>query len=85
MSPTAKVVTCWRVMVLQELFWLVARPLVADDGPSAVMLAGMCTGLSPGTPGGEAATASRTDNPKMDDEPRARTPFDIVQYARRSR
>jgi Insertion element 4 transposase N-terminal len=43
--PTAKVVTCWRVMVppsvLQELFWLVAGPLAADDAPSAVMLAGM--------------------------------------------
>ena len=43
--PTSKVVTCWRVMVppsvLQELFWRAAGPLVADDAPSAVMLAGM--------------------------------------------
>ena len=43
--PTPKVITCWRVpvppSVLEELFWQAAGPLVADDAPSAVMLAGM--------------------------------------------
>jgi hypothetical protein len=43
--PTEKVVTCWRVLVpaevMQALFWRAAGPLVADDEPSAVLLAGM--------------------------------------------
>jgi Insertion element 4 transposase N-terminal len=43
--PTAKVITCWRGMVppsvLQELFWTAAGPLISDDAPSAVMLAGL--------------------------------------------
>jgi hypothetical protein len=43
--PCPKVITCWRrlvpPLVMQELFWLAAGPLVADDAPSAVMLAGM--------------------------------------------
>lgn len=43
--PTSKVITCWRVMVppslLEELFWRVAGPLIGDDAPSAVLLAGM--------------------------------------------
>ena len=43
--PTPKVITCWRVpvppSVMEELFWQAAGPLVADDAPSAVMLAGM--------------------------------------------
>jgi hypothetical protein len=43
--PCSKVITCWRDMVppslMQELFWRAAGPLVSDDAPSAVMLAGM--------------------------------------------
>jgi hypothetical protein len=43
--PTAKVFTWWRDKAgpapVEELFWRVAGPLVADDAPSAVMLAGM--------------------------------------------
>jgi hypothetical protein len=43
--PTTKVITCWRgdvpPAVLEELFWRASGPLVADDAPSAVMLAGM--------------------------------------------
>ncbi len=43
--PTAKVVTDWRLPVppdvMESLFWQAAGPLIADDGPSAVMLAGM--------------------------------------------
>ncbi|HEX3922954.1 MAG TPA: transposase domain-containing protein [Streptosporangiaceae bacterium] len=43
--PTPKVITCWRApvppSVMEELFWQAAGPLVADDAPSAVMLAGM--------------------------------------------
>jgi hypothetical protein len=43
--PTEKVVTEWRLLVppdvTQDLFWQVAGPLVSEDEPSAVLLAGM--------------------------------------------
>jgi hypothetical protein len=43
--PTEKVVTEWRLLVppdvMQDLFWQAAGPLVSDDEPSAVLLAGM--------------------------------------------
>ena len=43
--PTSKVITGWRAKAgpapLEDLFWHVAGPLVADDAPSAVNLAGM--------------------------------------------
>jgi len=43
--PTEKVVTDWRVLVpadlMEALFWRAAGPLVSDDDPSAVLLAGM--------------------------------------------
>jgi hypothetical protein len=43
--PTGKVVTNWRLPVppdvMESLFWQAAGPVIADDGPSAVMLAGM--------------------------------------------
>jgi hypothetical protein len=43
--PTEKVITDWRVLVpadlLEALFWLAAGPLVSDDEPPAVLLAGM--------------------------------------------
>ena len=43
--PTGKVVTDWRLPVppdvMESLFWQAAGPLIADDEPSAVMLAGM--------------------------------------------
>jgi len=43
--PTEKVVTDWRVLVpadlVESLFWRAAGPLIADDEPSAVLLAGM--------------------------------------------
>jgi len=43
--PTEKVVTRWRLLippdVMQDLFWQAAGPLVSDDEPSAVLLAGM--------------------------------------------
>jgi hypothetical protein len=42
--PTEKVITGWRLPVppalLESLFWQAAGPLIADDEPSAVMLAG---------------------------------------------
>jgi hypothetical protein len=42
--PTEKVVTDWRLPVppalMEDLFWQAAGPLIADDEPSAVMLAG---------------------------------------------
>jgi hypothetical protein len=43
--PTEKVVTDWRVLVsadvMEDLFWQAAGPLISDDEPSAVTLAGM--------------------------------------------
>ena len=43
--PTEKVVTDWRLPVppalLEDLFWHAAGPLIGDDEPSAVLLAGM--------------------------------------------
>ena len=43
--PTSKVFTGWRDMAcpspMEDLFWQVAGPLVADDAPSAALLAGM--------------------------------------------
>jgi len=43
--PAGKVVTGWRLPVpaglMEDLFWQAAGPLIGDDEPSAVMLAGM--------------------------------------------
>jgi hypothetical protein len=43
--PTAKVITGWRLPVppdvVEGIFWQAAGPLIGDDEPSAVMLAGM--------------------------------------------
>jgi hypothetical protein len=43
--PTEKVVTAWRVLVpaglMEAVFWQAAGPLIDDDEPSAVLLAGM--------------------------------------------
>ena len=43
--PTEKVVTDWRVLVpadvMEAVFWQAAGPLIGDDEPSAVLLAGM--------------------------------------------
>ena len=43
--PTEKVVTDWRLLVpadvMEDLFWQAAGPLISDDEPSAVLLAGM--------------------------------------------
>jgi hypothetical protein len=43
--PTGKVITGWRLLipadVMESIFWQAAGPLIADDGPSAVLLAGM--------------------------------------------
>ena len=43
--PTEKVITGWRVLVpadvMESVFWEAAGPLIGDDEPSAVMLAGM--------------------------------------------
>ncbi|MGH3198424.1 MAG: hypothetical protein ACRDNT_21485, partial [Streptosporangiaceae bacterium] len=43
--PTGKVITGWRLLipaeVMQDIFWQAAGPLIGDDEPSAVMLAGM--------------------------------------------
>ena len=43
--PTEKVITDWRVLVpadvMEALFWEAAGPLIGDDEPSAVLLAGM--------------------------------------------
>ena len=43
--PTEKVVTDWRLLVpadvMESVFWQAAGPLIGDDEPSAVLLAGM--------------------------------------------
>ena len=43
--PTGKTVTGWRLLIpaeiMEEIFWHAAGPLIGDDEPSAVMLAGM--------------------------------------------
>jgi len=43
--PTEKVITDWRLPVpprlMEDLFWHAAGPLISDDEPSAVLLAGM--------------------------------------------
>jgi hypothetical protein len=43
--PTGKVVTDWRLpvpaVVMERIFWHAAGPLIGDDEPPAVMLAGM--------------------------------------------
>jgi hypothetical protein len=50
--PTEKVVTDWRLPVppslMEGLFWQAAGPLVGDDEPSAVMLAGLPAGAADG-------------------------------------
>ena len=50
--PTGKVVTDWRLPVppdvMESLFWQAAGPLIGDDEPSAVMLAGMPVGAADG-------------------------------------
>jgi hypothetical protein len=50
--PTDKVITQWRLPVpaevMEEIFWHAAGPLIADDEPSAVMLAGMPVGAADG-------------------------------------
>ena len=48
--PTGKVVTDWRLPVpaevMEDIFWQAAGPLIGDDEPSAVMLAGMPVGAA---------------------------------------
>jgi hypothetical protein len=43
--PTGKVITEWRLLIpasaMEEIFWHAAGPLIGDDEPSAVMLAGL--------------------------------------------
>jgi hypothetical protein len=43
--PAEKVITGWRVLVpadvMEEVFWRAAGPLISDDNPQAVLLAGM--------------------------------------------
>ena len=50
--PTGKVITDWRLPVpaglMEGLFWQAAGPLISDDEPSAVMLAGMPVGAADG-------------------------------------
>jgi hypothetical protein len=50
--PTGKVVTGWRLPVpaevMEDIFWRAAGPLIGDDEPSAVMLAGMPVGAADG-------------------------------------
>jgi hypothetical protein len=67
--PTEKVVTGWRLPVpadvMESLFWQAAGPLIGDDEPSAVLLAGMTACAAdgmlvnlPDTPGNRAMFGS---------------------------
>ena len=67
--PTGKVITDWRLLLpadmMEALFWQAARPLIADDEPSAVLLAGMVVCAAdgmlvnlPDTPGNRAMFGS---------------------------
>jgi hypothetical protein len=67
--PTEKVITDWRLLVpaglMETLFWEAAGPLVSDDEPSAVLLAGMMACAADGmlvnladTPGNRAMFGS---------------------------
>ncbi len=67
--PTGKVVTDWRVLVpadvMEDLFWQAAGPLIGDDEPSAVLVAGMMVLAAggmlvnlPGTPANRAMFGS---------------------------
>jgi Insertion element 4 transposase N-terminal len=51
--PTGKVITAWRMLVpaglMEDLFWQAAGPLIGDDDPAAVLLAGMAVFGSTGT------------------------------------
>lgn len=50
--PAGKTIGEWRLLIpaviLQEVFWHAAGPLIGDDEPSAVMLAGMPVGAADG-------------------------------------
>jgi hypothetical protein len=50
--PAEKVVTGWRLLVpadvMKDLFWQAAGPLIDDDEPSTVLLAGMMVGAAGG-------------------------------------
>jgi hypothetical protein len=50
--PTEKVITQWRVLVpaevMESVFWEAAGPLIGDDEPSAVLLAGMMVSAADG-------------------------------------
>src|SRR5246127_749477 len=50
--PAGRVITDWRLLipadVMKDIFWQAAGPLIADDEPSAVMLAGMPVGAADG-------------------------------------
>jgi hypothetical protein len=67
--PTEKVITDWRMLVpaglMEDLFWQAAGPLIGDDDPSAVLLAGMAVCAADGmlvniadTPGNRAMFGS---------------------------
>ena len=67
--PTGKVITEWRLLIpadmMEALFWQAAGPLIADDEPSAVLLAGMVVCAAdgmlvnlPDTPGNRAMFGS---------------------------
>jgi hypothetical protein len=69
--PTGKVVTEWRLPVpadvMEALFWQAAGPLIGDDEPSAVLLAGMHGHRRAGRRSGRAVPAAqdrRADRPR---------------------
>ena len=76
--PTEKVVTDWRLLVpadvMEDLFWQAAGPLIGDDEPSAVLLAGMMVlrrRRDAGEPGGHAGEPGDV---RLPDRDRGRAP-----------
>src|SRR5260370_5044629 len=61
--PTGKVVTGWRLLVpadvMESVFWEAAGPLIGDDEPAAVALAGVTGGPADGRVGKLADTPAQ--------------------------
>ena len=68
--PTEKVVTQWRLPVpadvMESIFWHAAGPLIGDDEPSAVLLAGMAVCAADGMLVNLAGTPGEPEGVRLD-------------------